>query len=493
MAGFVMIIEMTLKLTEYRQAKHWALAARKRSHRPALGRGSAILLTVVGLALSWLASADSVLFDSVPGILSKDFPSDGFETGHILEIGDRITLTGTERILGSATVVLSSFAHAENFGRAANYSYPVTLRIYGGGFGSIPGPLLASVTQTCVIPYRPVGWVSNGIAFNLTFNLAQYGILAPDTIVYTVSVDTSHFGKNPTGATGAQAYNLLGFAYSSAGGNCGGLKLGENDPSDIFDSRDSSAFYWDQSAPSGTLRRDRSNALQNTPFAPMVRFQSTTAALPATEIFVTGPTNYSYDGLGHGPGNINVVGSAGTVTSTFSGINGTTYGPNSAAPVSAGIYTITVQVSADASHAAATSFPMVFAISPRPITIRADPISKAFGLPLTLGPVNSGFTAVGLAPSDAIETVTLSATGGTNASDPIGSYLLIPSNATGGQFNPLNYSISYRPGVLSVLSQASIAGGQDVPLMPPWAFLVLPFSVLSLGFRSLWRGQAAKE
>jgi hypothetical protein len=46
--------------------------------------------------------------------------------------------------------------------------------------------------------------------------------------------------------------------------------------------------------------------------------------------------------------------------------------------------------------------------------------------------------------------VTLSASGGTLPGDAVGTYSLVPGNATGGTFNPANYAIQYVNGSLRV-------------------------------------------
>lgn len=86
------------------------------------------------------------------------------------------------------------------------------------------------------------------------------------------------------------------------------------------------------------------------------------------------------------------------------------------------------------------------------LTITASDRSKAFGTTLSLG--NSAFTSSGLVGSETIGTVTLGASGGTGQYDAQGAYAIVPSNATGGTFNPDNYDLSYVPGVLSVTGQS---------------------------------------
>ncbi|MFZ4773904.1 MAG: S8 family serine peptidase [Terrimicrobiaceae bacterium] len=77
--------------------------------------------------------------------------------------------------------------------------------------------------------------------------------------------------------------------------------------------------------------------------------------------------------------------------------------------------------------------------------------SKPFGTTLTLG--SSAFTPTGLVLGETVGSVTLSASGGTAANDPIGSYELTASNAAGGTFSASNYDISYQPGTLTVTGQ----------------------------------------
>ena len=60
------------------------------------------------------------------------------------------------------------------------------------------------------------------------------------------------------------------------------------------------------------------------------------------------------------------------------------------------------------------------------------------------------FTATGLNNGETVGSVTLTASGGTAAADPIGFYSIIPSAATGGTFTPGNYTITYAPGQFEV-------------------------------------------
>jgi len=82
------------------------------------------------------------------------------------------------------------------------------------------------------------------------------------------------------------------------------------------------------------------------------------------------------------------------------------------------------------------------------LTVTANNRTKPFGQTLALG--SSAFTSSGLVGNETIGSVTLTADGGTQSNDPVGSYEITPSNATGGSFSPFNYDILYQPGTLTI-------------------------------------------
>jgi len=111
-------------------------------------------------------------------------------------------------------------------------------------------------------------------------------------------------------------------------------------------------------------------------------------------------------------------------------------------------------------------------ITPRPATIRANDQLKTIGNILTLGPGQSGFTANGLVAGEEISTVTLVASGGVNAQDPVGSYSITPSDPVGGalnRFRPENYAFTFTNGTLTVrAAESTFAGwaGEGVSMTP---------------------------
>ncbi len=89
-------------------------------------------------------------------------------------------------------------------------------------------------------------------------------------------------------------------------------------------------------------------------------------------------------------------------------------------------------------------------ITPATLSITANNDSKIFGQIKTYGAGSTAFTTSPLQNGETVGSVTITASGGTAANAPAGTYNLIPSAATGGTFNPTNYNITYKNGTLTV-------------------------------------------
>lgn len=90
-----------------------------------------------------------------------------------------------------------------------------------------------------------------------------------------------------------------------------------------------------------------------------------------------------------------------------------------------------------------------FSILQAPLTVAANDASKSYGQTVTF--TGTEFTPTGLQNSETIGNVTLTSTGAISTANVAGSpYSIVSSNATGGTFNPANYSISYTNGALTV-------------------------------------------
>lgn len=92
-----------------------------------------------------------------------------------------------------------------------------------------------------------------------------------------------------------------------------------------------------------------------------------------------------------------------------------------------------------------------------PLSIVANAVTKTYGASISGAVGSSAFTPVGLQNNETIGSVTTGYGAGSATSDAAGSYpgSVTTTNATGGNFNPGNYLVSYSAGILTV-SQKSI-------------------------------------
>lgn len=92
-------------------------------------------------------------------------------------------------------------------------------------------------------------------------------------------------------------------------------------------------------------------------------------------------------------------------------------------------------------------------ITPKSATVTANNQNKTFGTTLRFGAEQREFSVTGLVLGEAIDTVTLAASGGTQGQDPIGLYTITPSDPVGGAFNRFrsgNYAFTFVNGTLTV-------------------------------------------
>jgi len=109
-----------------------------------------------------------------------------------------------------------------------------------------------------------------------------------------------------------------------------------------------------------------------------------------------------------------------------------------------GAGSVTVQANQAGNNTYNPALPasQTFTVSPAALTITANTATKNYGTALTLG--TSAFSASGLVSPDTVTAVTLAATGGTAATDPVsGSPYTITPSAASGTFVPANYTITY--------------------------------------------------
>lgn len=212
-------------------------------------------ITVFGLAaltspaFATPGPGTSVIYNSVVASpLPGNIPSVGAEAYSFNEFGNEVTFSGTNRSLTNVAVEMSSwgcvighwYSGDCSTPSGATFDEPITFNIYGPGDGVHPGALIASVTQTFAIPYRPSAspnctlgrWYDpslkacfNGLATLIKFSFS--GVTVPDQIVYGIAYNTSHYGYHAFGESTA--------CYTSSGG-CGYDSLNialSQDPTDV--------------------------------------------------------------------------------------------------------------------------------------------------------------------------------------------------------------------------------------------------------------------
>jgi hypothetical protein len=198
-----------------------------------------ILLIVMAVAVALVlaspaalaAGGGKVIYDSTVKPLPANLPSVGAEATSFTELGDEVAFAAGSRQLQRVTVTLSSWGCQTGHwftadcvtSPGAKFAVPITFNIYSPGLNNTAGALLATRTLTFHVPYRPSSsnrctggeWLDgergcfNGLAANITFDFSGQHIQLPDTVVYGIAYNTSHYGPHPIGQ-GAACYTSSG-------------------------------------------------------------------------------------------------------------------------------------------------------------------------------------------------------------------------------------------------------------------------------------------
>ena len=151
---------------------------------------------------------------------------------------------------------------------------------------------------------------------------------------------------------------------------------------------------------------------------------------------------------------------------TIAGVTETSPGTVATAPVAGSPYVITATSAVGGTYVPSnyttTYFPGVLTVTPAPLSVTADSISKTYGTAITLP--TTTFTTVGLKNGDTVVGVTETSPG-TVATAPVAGtpYVITPSGEVGGTYVPSNYITSYVPGVLTVTPLPIVTP----PIIPP--------------------------
>jgi hypothetical protein len=200
-----------------------------------------LTLTFLLLLLGATQAFGQVIYDSTVSPQPGNLPSVGAEAYAFNELGDGITFAGTARVAKTVTVTMSSWGCQTGSWYSNNcvttpgttFSLPITLNIYAAG-SPAPGALIATRTQTFAIPYRPsadntncigpdagkwyqssTGLCYNGLANNITFDLSAGNVVLPNSVVYGIVYNTSHYGPSPIGESAPCFSTSAGCGYDS--------------------------------------------------------------------------------------------------------------------------------------------------------------------------------------------------------------------------------------------------------------------------------------
>lgn len=242
-------------------------------YRRAAAAGAVAVLGLLSLGIASSAQAagpTSVVFDASVTPLPGNVPSQAFQAQQTAEFGDAVHLSGSNRVLQTATVTMSDWALASTYSDSSStWTHPITFNVYNvDASGTALGTRIGSVTQTVTIPYRPeadpgncgegsTAWYSeadnhcyNGLAFTITFDLSTIGTV-PNDIVYGIAYNTNTWGAHPLGVPGP--YESLNVGLNSSATNT----VGDIDPNSVFWNTMTASNYTDGgTGGTGTFRQD---------------------------------------------------------------------------------------------------------------------------------------------------------------------------------------------------------------------------------------------
>ncbi|MBX3087266.1 MAG: hypothetical protein KF742_02150 [Cryobacterium sp.] len=265
---------------------------------------SASFLLVLSSAVS-ASAADVTIYDSMPSALASTYPSEGFQATQSAEFGDQITLGGTNRDLSSVEVVLVDWACQNGHWTGtpalctttpgATFTHDMTLNIYNVNTvdPTKPGTLIGYRTQTVTVPFRPSSDVTNcpgpnqsqqwwdgtkcnyGLAFTTTWDFSSLNLVLPDSVIVTITYNTTTYGPNPIGGTDSP-YDSLNIGVTNVPPT-----VGTEDPHRIFWNTLNTTYGGD-----GTLKEivDSPELASQPPYGSMFMRINAKAALASTGI-----------------------------------------------------------------------------------------------------------------------------------------------------------------------------------------------------------------
>ena len=222
---------------------------------------STITASVPFLFNQTASAVSSAVYVGLPSVQPSTYPSIGFAATSTKELGDRVTLAGSNRHLDNVTVSLTSWAC--EFGEwnlnncmttdGATFQQSVTANLYAVGAGGTVGALIATKTQTINAQYRPTAdptcgtgldagrWRApnnlcyNGKAFDVNFDFSAQHKTLPDEVIATVAYDGQasasaralNVSLATTDPTVGQDYDTNMYEDTTYGGTPAGLAAGD--------------------------------------------------------------------------------------------------------------------------------------------------------------------------------------------------------------------------------------------------------------------------
>ena len=187
-----------------------------------------------------------------------------------------------------------------------------------------------------------------------------------------------------------------------------------------------------------------------------------TASNLTSNLVATAPTGFevSADGITFGNTAI-IIASGGTTGTIYIRLT-------SLAPVLGNYNSNSIAISSAGTSVYITTPSTGNFVNPKPITITANNITKAEGLTLTGAAGNTAFSTTGLVNGESIGSVTMSYGSSALSTAAAGTYAgdATPSAATGGTFNPSNYSITYATGSVTVTPSTTPACPEITSVLP---------------------------
>jgi hypothetical protein len=424
--------------------------------------------------------------------LPPSFAATSLPTGLVINTATG-AITGTPTVAGTTSVTIS----ATNTGGTGSAVLSITINPTGGGGGAavalfsenMGSPTATTTIAANLFQNSSLTFSGTGDARDTSPSSAYIGASGNGNIFITNTIDTQFeiSGINTTGYSGlaltfgqlkttsassnellvetssdGSTYAPLTYSRPTGSGTSVWLKIA---PTGTIPSTANLRIRFRQSSASPLFRIDDVilSGVPNLVATPVITATGPLAAVSTTYGTASAtPSSFNVSGANMAagilvtpPGGFEVSltagsGYASTVTIPGTGtIASTQVFLRLAAATTAGSYS--GNVSCSSAGASPVTLPTVSSdVRLKLLTITANNLSKPAGTTLTLGAAQTTFTTSGLVGSETIDSVTLTASGGTETGDPAGTYAITPSAAAGGTFSASNYDLNYTDGILTV-------------------------------------------